>query len=255
MEDELLLHMLSERFKDLPLPKDYAEFDAGEFVVQARRGHKSAEGLFINCLLYARQDAPNQNEIQEYADLVRRYIVLLEAMEDGRQIDLHDARLITDFWTDTKIFDAASHIERDVLRIILEFWRADKEGGFYDIPEPQRAAAQAGNYGAYISRLIEQPQRKANKQSQEQIKTYLCTTASVKIEEYAEALRRMTGITAAAELLKLWKNPKRVRAVYERGKYKPLIEFAPWVRLWNEAFALDIPEYKPSQIKKYNQEK
>lgn len=95
-----------------------------------------------------------------------------------------------------------------------------------------------------------QQMREPNPQAKKQIEEYLCSGAGVKPDELAEALHKMTKLKAAAYLYGLWKNPKRVRSVYDKGKQKQLVEFTPWVRLWNEAYALDL-HYKPNQIIKH----
>ncbi|MBR6018099.1 MAG: hypothetical protein IK073_05715 [Paludibacteraceae bacterium] len=260
--DDIVLHMLSEHFKDLPLPRDYAEFDAGEFVIKSRIEHKPAEAIFIDYLLRARRDKDNQDEIQEYADLVRRYIILIEVIEDGRQLDLHDARLMTDYWTDTKIFDAARRIKGAALYTILEYWQRDKEGGFYTIPEPQRSAAQAGDYGAYIKRLLYADMPQPNRATPEKVNNARADLRpmssydqnAIEVRYFKTTAQKVLFIKAADTIYKALKDGECDKDIARKilDLFNVAKQPVTWKSFYAEiakAYGVDLTFYPPAKLK------
>ena len=110
------------------------------------------------------------------------------------------ARLATNYWTDTRIFEEFEQkipvrVDAEILSAFLEFWKLDKESGFYCFDEPERSAAQAGNYGAYLERLINNARNKGGTPNKTQ-------------KEKRAGLRPMT--TQAYNKLAKWYSPQRL---------------------------------------------
>ena len=101
--------------------------------------------------------ARNKAAAAAYFVRLARNVAAFDILTNGKPLSKDDARQITDFWTDTEIFDGFNTVSSDIqkaLRLMLEYWQADKAGGFISAPELQRAAARAGDYGVYLERLI-----------------------------------------------------------------------------------------------------
>lgn len=101
--------------------------------------------------------ARNKAAAAAYFVRLARNVTAFDILTNGKPLSKDDARQITDFWTDTEIFDGFNTVSSDIqkaLRLMLEYWQADKAAGFISAPELQRAAARAGDYGVYLERLI-----------------------------------------------------------------------------------------------------
>lgn len=112
---------------------------------------RPAFGIVLDARLTEKYQNPAR--MQRYLYRLSRNVEFIELLSGEKALTLKDSRSITNYWTDTEILD---HLNTDMLKEFLHFWKADKYAGFFELEEPYKNAALNGDYGAYIEDLIGQ---------------------------------------------------------------------------------------------------
>lgn len=208
--------------------------------------------------------AQNKKAAAAYFMRLVRNVAAIDILGNGKTLSKETARQITDFWTDAEIlngFNAASPNIQKALRLMLTYWQNDKEGGFINAPEPQRAAAQAGNYGAYISRLMEKPQPASlhimSLEDRERLKRY-CFPSYIESkgkgepnfdadeQEIYKHLCRPRGKKAAVRLIYCIFD-KHVHPRDKKAGGGPLT-WKDWCKMWGDAYGVKLPKYESTTL-------